>query len=309
MISIPFAYALHLLFKYILAFLERHKTGAREVGHNLKKLVLGLVCIVVVMVLFFAVTGNQKSRNMQETVDRYAKENITFTEVDGHKMAAYITGEGENTLVLLSGVNDVCPTVSLKPLAHSLAEQNKVIVLDNFGRGYSDDTDSERTAENLVYEVHTALQNLGVEGPYILMPYHSAGFYAQLYTYTYPEEIKAVIALDAFVPELEEESLRIQQKSAPDYERYLARASEVTYHAEKLSKITGFSRVWFTAWKSIFRYNTKEELEVLEEMWVDNYANRNAMEEAGYEYKNAKPLFDKKYAEDMPVLFLLSFCG
>jgi len=306
-ISIPLAYALHLLFKCILTFLGKHKAGAQEVGRNLKKLALGFVCIVIVMVLFFAVTGNRKSRNMQETVDRYAKENITFTEVDGHKMAAYITGEGKNTIVLLSGVNDVCPTVSLKPLADSLAEQNKVIVLDNFGRGYSDDTDSERSAENLVDEVHAALQNLGVDGPYVLMPYHSAGFYAQLYTYTYPEEIKAVIALDAFVPEMEEEILRIQQKSVPDYERYIARASEVTYYAEKLSKVTGTSRIWFTAWRSIFRYNTKEELEILEEMWVDNYANKNAMGEVAYEYKNAEPLFGKKYAEDMPVLFLLSF--
>lgn len=306
-ISIPLAYALHFLFKWILTFLERHKEGAKEVGRNLKKLVLAVVCIVVVMILFYAVTGNRKSRNMQETVDRYAKENITFTEVDGHKMAAYITGEGDNTIVLLSGVNDVCPTVSLKPLADSLAEQNKVIVLDNFGRGYSDDTDSERSAENLVEEVHTALHNLGVDGLYILMPYHSAGFYSQLYADTYPEEIKAVIALDAFVPEMEEEVLRIQKKSVPDYERYIARASEVTYYAEKLSKVTGFSRVWFAAWKSIFRYSTKEELVILEEMWVDNYANKNAMEEAAYEYKNAEPLFGKKYAEDMPVLFLLSY--
>lgn len=305
-ISVPLAFGLHFCHKVILTFLENKKEGVRDMCRYLKKIAFIFLGIFLVITLFFAVTSHKKSVNMKSKVTKYGEENITYAEVDGRKMAAYVTGEGKHTIVLLSSYRDVCPTVTLKPLADTLAENYKVIILDQFGCGYSDTTDKERSAENLIYEVHTALRALGEKGPYILMPYHSAGFYAQLYTEAYPEEVEAVVALDTYVAGQVEETIRIRQMTVQEYERYLKRTNEVSYYAEKLFASTGFSRMWFNAYRSIFRYSRKAELEVIEEMWVDNLANRNAVEEAANEYQNAKPLFGKTYGDDMPVLFLLA---
>lgn len=306
LVSVPLAFGLNFLHKKILTFLKDRKEGVREMCLYIKKIVFIFLGIIAVSTLFFALTSHKKSADMKEKVKKYGEDHLVFTQVDGKQMAAYVAGSGEHTIVILSSLSDVCPTVTLKPLADALAENNRVIVLDNFGRGYSEDADTERCTENLVYEVHTALENLGENGSCILMPYHTAGLYAQYYAQVYPEEVEAVIALDTFVPEQVQETIRLQDMSVSEYERYIKRVNQVSYHTQRIFVATGFSRMWFNAYRSMYRYSIRQEIEVIEEMWVDKYANRDAIEEAGLAYKNAEKVFGKEYAEDMPVLFLLA---
>lgn len=305
-LSIASAYVLQRMHKLIAHFLIKRKEMMTVIRKDMKKIALGLLAVVLVLTLFTSISSHRKSQDAKEAVTIYAKENITYTEVGSEKMSAYVTGEGEHTIVLLCGLEDFCPTITLKPIADALAEKNRVIILDNLGRGFSDDTDKERTADNLVYEVHTALKGLGEEGPYILMPHQSSGIYAQLYTYIYPEEVEAVIAMDSYVAKQMDEMIEMQRMVPQEYERMLKKQGGLYYLGQRFLTTTGYVRTQWNVYKTLFTYNTKSELDVLEEMFVDRYCGKSFANEMAHGYQNAYRILDQKYAHDLPVLCMLA---
>ncbi len=304
-LSVPIAYGLHIGLKWTTSFLIRKKDSVKSMWDYLKKPVLGLLVVVLLITVFYGVTSYRKSQSMVAKVQAYQEENITYVDIDGEKMASVTLGEGDYTLVLLGGYHDPCPSITLRPLAERLAEHNKVIILEFFGHGFSEDTKKERTAENFVYEIHKALKQLGEDGPYILMPHTSSGLYAQLYTYTYPEEVEAVIGLESYVGEQIRDTLQIQRMVPGEYEKILKRSGETQYFAQRMLELTGYIRTQWNGYRPVFRFNKKQELEVLEEMSVKQYCSMNSVQEKVYEYRNAQKIVGQKFDENLPVLFLL----
>ena len=223
-------------------------------------------------------------------------------------MAAYIVGEGEHTIVMLGGMEDASPAVSLRPLADALAENSKVIILEQFGRGFSDTTDQIHDAEHITEELHEALKELDVEAPYILMPHYNAGIYAQCYIQRYSEEVEALIGVDSWIPNQLRDSVRLSGETEEAYNQYEKRYGEVLYNAVKIGEpFCGLGRNIWHAGEDLYVYSNDEELIVMEEVSTKKCANKNAMEELQYHYEDAKPLFDMKFEKDFPVLFLLGY--
>lgn len=73
--------------------------------------------------------------------------------------------------------------------------------MEPFGYGWSDLSTKERTVENIVEELRTALQKSNIKGPYILMPHSLSGIYSMYYADKYPSEVKAVIGIDTTLPQ------------------------------------------------------------------------------------------------------------
>ena len=125
-----------------------------------------------------------------------------LVEVDGKNMNVYTKGDGENTIVLLSGLGTAAPVLDFEPLLNELAKDHKVVVVESFGYGWSDITEKERTVENIVEEIRTALKKANIEGPYILMPHSISGIYSMYYANKYPKEVKAIIGNDPTFPKV-----------------------------------------------------------------------------------------------------------
>lgn len=123
-----------------------------------------------------------------------------LVEIDGKKMHVYTKGDGENTIVLLSGLGTAAPVLDFEPLLNELAKKNNVVVVESFGYGWSDVTNKERTVENIVEEIRTALKKANIEGPYILMPHSVSGIYSLYFANKYPKEVKAIIGNDPTFP-------------------------------------------------------------------------------------------------------------
>jgi pimeloyl-ACP methyl ester carboxylesterase len=79
-------------------------------------------------------------------------------------------------------------------------------VIEPFGYGLSDQTQKERSTENIVSEIHEALQSLHIER-YILMGQSISGIYSLDYVNQYPNEVRAFIGLDSSVPTLSEQKI------------------------------------------------------------------------------------------------------
>ncbi|WP_217183986.1 alpha/beta fold hydrolase [Streptomyces sp. AC495_CC817] len=120
-------------------------------------------------------------------------------DVAGREMNVLITGEGPETIVLLPGFGTASPALDFGPLLPGLAEDHRVIVVEPFGYGLSDGSDAPRTTENIVSEVHEALQELGVS-EYVLMGHSIAGVYAIEYAQRYRDEVTAFVGIDTSVP-------------------------------------------------------------------------------------------------------------
>jgi pimeloyl-ACP methyl ester carboxylesterase len=216
-----------------------------------------------------------------------------LVEVNGKNMHIYTKGEGDNTIVLLSGLGTTAPVLDFEPLVNELAKRNKVVVVEAFGYGWSDITKSERTVENMVGEMRTALQEANIKGPYVLMPHSISGIYSMYYANTYPEEVKAIIGIDPTLPK----ALKYFDETAPSMpkifsylaptgiarlaiylnsDNYLPIAEEGTYSNENLRMTKVIS-----SWKGY---------------------NRNVVNEANEIKENIEKTADMTFPSDIPVM-------
>lgn len=131
----------------------------------------------------------------QDRIERYG-ETVT---VGGREMNVLITGEGPENIVLLPGFGTASPVLDFEPLVDDLAKEHRVIVVEPFGYGLSDGTDVERTTQNIVTEVHEALQALDID-TYVLMGHSIAGIYGIEFANRFPDEVSAFVGIDTSVP-------------------------------------------------------------------------------------------------------------
>lgn len=78
-------------------------------------------------------------------------------------------------------------------LIEELKNNFKVVVVEPFGYGFSDETSKERSVENIISETRMTLKEANIDGPYILMPHSISGVYAEYYASIYPEEVEAIL--------------------------------------------------------------------------------------------------------------------
>lgn len=123
-----------------------------------------------------------------------------LVDVDGKKMNVAIFGEGDETIVLTPGAGTASPVADFAPVINGLKDDYRVIVVEPFGYGLSDQADSPRTTENIVREIHEAVRTVGAER-YVLMGHSITGLYGLKYANTYPDEVTAFVGIDTSVPE------------------------------------------------------------------------------------------------------------
>ncbi|MDT2834793.1 alpha/beta hydrolase [Vagococcus carniphilus] len=159
-------------------------------------IVLGIIVGIIVLI-FLGLFINNKIQLAREAkkIDSVG-EKIT---VNDQKMNIQIYGDKKETLVLLPGFMTTSPIIDFKPLTDELKKNFRVVVVEPFGYGLSDDTTRERSVENLTDEIHTALKNKGI-GDYTLMAHSISGIYSLEYIKKYRKEVNAFIGIDSSLP-------------------------------------------------------------------------------------------------------------
>ncbi|OPA73616.1 alpha/beta hydrolase [Paenibacillus selenitireducens] len=175
--------------------MKTKRTKSKKIRNILLK-IIGAIVIAIVLFLGIVYITNVISTNSEaKRIEPYGQH----VSVDGKNMNVLIQGEGEETIVLLPGYGTAAPTLDFKLLIDELSPYYKVVAIDPFGYGLSDGTEKDRTTENIVSEVHEALQQLNIN-QYMLMGHSITGIYGINYVNKYPNEVTAFVGIDSSVP-------------------------------------------------------------------------------------------------------------
>lgn len=157
------------------------------------KMFMKKLYLVFIVIFLMCVSGcssaNQGNLGMN-TIDINAKQ----TRV-------YVKGSGQQTVLLLSGFATVNPIDDFMPLIDKLSEDFTVVTIEYPGYGESDVTYAKRTNKAIVEEIRATLNELNIKPPYVLMPHSMSGLYSLYYANNYPSEVKAIVGIDASLPQ------------------------------------------------------------------------------------------------------------
>lgn len=254
------------------------------------KILLWILVIIAGLVIISAL-----SHNMLNSMEKNKYKIGQTVHVDGKDMQAYVTGKGEKTIVLLSGLGTASPIADFMPLAERLSKDYKVVIFETFGYGFSSTTKKERSNENIVNEIRTALKELEISGPYILMPHSISGIYSMYYAKKYPNEVEAIIGIDESVPNQTKTNKDEDMSSSLTLLNTLGILRDISYLSP--SADDGMNQN---------NYYSEELVKLKNKATLWNTANVSIVNEMNTVNSNTKELYDVKYPNDLPVLAFLS---
>ncbi|KAA8786913.1 alpha/beta hydrolase [Paenibacillus amylolyticus] len=243
--------------------------------------------IIAALVLFMGIVFviNLISNGLEKKkIESYGQ----YVQVDGKNMNVSIQGNGEQTIVLLPGQGTPSPVLDFKLLIDQLTSDYKVVTIEPFGYGLSDRTDKERTSENIVSEIHAAVEQLGLKR-YILMGHSITGLYGVSYVKNYPDEVMAFIGIDSSVPNQPGMDVKLPLKSM----QFLQ-----TSGLMRLLK-----NVSADPYKSMdYDEHTIEQMNLISNQVSSNPTLMNELKHLGSNFKNAENL---TYPRNLPVLLFV----
>ncbi len=107
---------------------------------------------------------------------------------------------GKPTVILDAGVGG--NHLDWQLVQPNIAEFAQVVAYDRAGNGWSERGSDPRTPEKIVHELHTALQNAGIEPPYLLVGHSFGGIYVRKFAAAYPETVAGIVLVDSSHPEM-----------------------------------------------------------------------------------------------------------
>ena len=267
------------------------------VAWGLKILLFLLICMILHNVY-----------KMSEISTRYTGQykNLVMVDSESKKMMnVYTVGEGPKTLVILAEFGSQAPIIQYKALAEGLKDEYKVAIVEYFGYGYSMSMKKERSNENIVNEVKTALELYGVTGPYVLVPHDHSHIYAMHFQKAYPELVQGIVSIDGLIPSVINDTYHAQKQ----------KDDTANINLTSLFELTGFERIVSYLREDIFYIDVmrtmpeifgKEEISVYRNRIGSNYLTFTMLRERKKLEDNMKEVMDYQYPDNLPTLQILS---
>jgi len=123
-----------------------------------------------------------------------------LVKVNENNIHVYAEGDGKNTIIFLSGHGTNCPSLDFKILWKQMVDNYRIVVVERSGYGWSDTSNTPKDIDTVLEETRQSLKLTGEKGPYILFPHSMSGLEAIYWAQKHPNEIKAIVGLDACVP-------------------------------------------------------------------------------------------------------------
>ena len=160
--------------------------------------IIGVIIVIITILMIVAFINHRVHLHKE---DKLFIPPGRMVELNGHNMHVYTEGQGDVTLVFMSGGGTSSPTLDFKSLYSLLSDTYRIVVVEKAGYGFSDIADIDRDIDTILSETRTALSKAGISGPYILCPHSMSGIEALYWGQNYPDEVIGIIGLDMTTPE------------------------------------------------------------------------------------------------------------
>jgi pimeloyl-ACP methyl ester carboxylesterase len=142
-----------------------------------------------------------------------------LVSVAGTRLNMYCMGHGSPTVVFDSGWGDWAPTWAF--VQPKVAIWTRACSYDRAGVGFSEAGPMPRTNVQIADELHSALKNAGILGPYILVASSFGGDNMRAFAYRYIDDVAGVVFMESDTDDLEpidmqEDDHRGQTKFLPE---------------------------------------------------------------------------------------------
>ena len=209
------------------------QTEKKTKKHFIKKFFIGLLSVFFLLLL----AGSLYEFIASSIVSKKYPPEGKLVDVGEFNLHLYQQGEGKPTIILETGSG--ASSTSWGEIPKSLSEYGTVVTYDRGGYGWSEKAETERTGENIVQELYTALKKEGIEGPYLLVGHSLGGMYSRLFAQTYRDEVAGIILLDVRPEDLTKETESIFREAGQDP----IFAGTPSKHLLSIFKSTGIARV------------------------------------------------------------------
>lgn len=269
---------------------------------HIRKLVRGLLIgiIIAIFMFFFCVYICHRINSKREWEALRSAGYYNPVSVGDYSLnvAGFGNENGAHIIVCMAGFGSGEFPVAARHMTSFLEKDNFVVFVDRAGYGLSDDTDNEMTLAYIVEDYRRALQNAGIDAPYVLMPHSIGGAYANYWVSNYPEEIEAVVFVDG--SQLSETAFEEEPAANVSLsDRFLAFAAKM-----------GFSRFVLRNYFYLFSDSYSDEEQYLADalmlMTLDSIA---PVSEAGMIAENAQKAFNGIVVNDVPKLYICASWG
>jgi pimeloyl-ACP methyl ester carboxylesterase len=165
---------------------------------NMKRIVCALVAL-----LFFAIQ-NHVSAAPGDAV--YARPGRIVQARDGARLNFYCMGTGSPTVIFDSGWEDWAPAWAV--VQPRVAAFTRTCSYDRAGAGFSGAGPMPRTSVRIADELHSALRNADIKGPYVLVGNAFGGDPARTFAERYTADTAGLVLVEADASDVETPALQ-----------------------------------------------------------------------------------------------------
>ena len=172
--------------------------GNNQVGPKIKTVLrwagFGLVGLIVLTVVIALAGATYQVIATARDESKYLPPGQRV-DVGGHRLHIYCVGKGSPTVIIDGGTGGW--SISYRHLQMEIAQNTRVCTFDRAGMGWSDAGPKPRTSQQIVDELHTLLNNVGLKPPYLLVGHSFGGYNARIYADRYPDEVAGMVLVEA----------------------------------------------------------------------------------------------------------------
>ncbi|MGL5151174.1 MAG: alpha/beta hydrolase [Clostridium sp.] len=164
---------------------------------KINKIIFGLFLIIIVGVLIKMLDFS--INNKFERSNEYSFMNDKV-KINGSDIYYYEKGNGDKTVVFMSGSGVSSVYVDMYNLWNPISEISKIFIYDRPGMGKSTITNDTRDIDTIVEEFSSVLEKSGQKEPYILVAHSMSSLEAIRFAQVYPEKVDSIIFIDGASP-------------------------------------------------------------------------------------------------------------
>jgi pimeloyl-ACP methyl ester carboxylesterase len=124
-----------------------------------------------------------------------------FIELDGRRIHLLVKGQetGRPTVILEAGIGSFSSNWAW--VQTELAASTRVVAYDRAGLGWSDPAPEPQDAQQSAADLHAALEEAGISGPYVVAGHSYGGLVVRAFADLYPQDVAGMVLVDASHPD------------------------------------------------------------------------------------------------------------